>query len=80
MIETLEQLTFLGEINEALEELPQGLEHLYLRTFKSIQRQSRQRQRLAVVVAQWLVCAVRPLTTPELAHALARRLEQRHLY
>jgi WD40 repeat protein len=52
-----------------LEDVPQGMDKLYGRTLTAMSTSSYGKP-LAKAILTWAVCSVRPLTTPELKHAL----------
>lgn len=52
-----------------LEDVPQGMDKLYIRTLATMSKASYAKP-LSKAILTWTVCAVRPLTTTELKHAL----------
>jgi len=59
------------DVQEALENLPGGIEETYTTLLERINSQSASRKRLAYRVLQWMVCATRPMTPRELVEAVA---------
>lgn len=58
-------------MSDALEKLPKGLDEAYKEAMKRIKGQGSNAWELAKEVLSWITCAIRPLTTLELRHALA---------
>lgn len=71
MVEHLCKQSTIEEIEEALENLPEGLDAAYGRIMDHIQCYSESRRIAAIKILQWAVCVSRPLTVTELAVALA---------
>lgn len=60
------------EVNDALDDLPEGMEALYDRMASAIQASSNNRnRRLSEDILGWVTCAKRPLRVEELSDALA---------
>ncbi|KAL4806547.1 hypothetical protein BDV18DRAFT_152048 [Aspergillus unguis] len=62
------------KIREALRSLPKGsdaIEHAYTNAMQRIERSDSESRKLAKDILTWINCAVRPLSTSELRHALA---------
>lgn len=58
-----------ADIQQILEEVPQGMEALYERTLALMSRMSRGKHLIKAVLL-WTLCVIRPLTVKELEHAL----------
>lgn len=71
MIEQLSQQTTHEDVEEALQDLPDGLNETYGRILLRIQDEKKSRRATAEKILQWVVCAIRPLTVTELAIGLA---------
>ncbi|KAI4128816.1 MAG: hypothetical protein LQ347_004029 [Umbilicaria vellea] len=71
MIEQLSQQTTHEEVEEALQDLPNGLNETYGRILLRIQDEKKSRRVTAEKILKWVVCAIRPLTVTELATGLA---------
>lgn len=71
MIEQLSQQTTHEEVEEALQDLPDGLNETYGRILLRIQDEKQSRRVTAEKILTWVVCAIRPLTVTELATGLA---------
>ncbi|POR32065.1 Uncharacterized protein TPAR_07738 [Tolypocladium paradoxum] len=63
------------DIEEILNDIPDGLNEIYARILRTIEAQKR-RARLAKCILSWVVLAVRPLTVYELRHAVQLDLDQ----
>ena len=63
----------LGEIHEALDSLPRGLDDAFEETLSRIQRQPEGRKKLGMNTLMWITNAKRPLLVSELSDALAIR-------
>ncbi|OJD13314.1 hypothetical protein AJ78_06218 [Emergomyces pasteurianus Ep9510] len=57
------------DINQVLEEVPQDMEPLYFRILEVMSRATHGKK-LAKAILAWSICAMRPLTVPELESAL----------
>ncbi|PGH31899.1 hypothetical protein GX50_05334 [[Emmonsia] crescens] len=57
------------DINQVLEEVPQEMEPLYFRILEMMSR-ANHGKKLGKAILAWSICAVRPLTVPELESAL----------
>lgn len=66
-----EGLTCEEDVEEELENFPQGLTGCYLRTLHQLARRSERQQELARRIFAFLVASVQPLRLSELSHALA---------
>jgi hypothetical protein len=58
-------------VEDALETLPQGLPHTYVRIMERIEEHTPYMKNLALNCLAWVVYACRPLSTSELQYALA---------
>ncbi|KAJ5781041.1 hypothetical protein N7457_006201 [Penicillium paradoxum] len=58
-----------NEIQQALEDMPRGMESLYRRTLDYMSQATRGKE-LAKAILMWTACAVRPMTISELGGAL----------
>ena len=63
----------VGEMHEALDAMPRGLEDAYEETLTRIQRQPEGRKRLGMNTLMWISHTKRPLLVSELSDALATR-------
>ncbi|KAA6406365.1 MAG: hypothetical protein FRX48_09849 [Lasallia pustulata] len=60
------------DIRDTLEDIPDGMSPLYQRMEQAIANSPKKTDRtLAKIILQWTICAHRPLTLTELAHALS---------
>ncbi|KAK3936654.1 hypothetical protein QBC46DRAFT_418605 [Diplogelasinospora grovesii] len=66
------------DIEQILDEVPQGMEPLYDRALEMMSRATRGK-RLAKAILTWAVCVIRPLTVRELQAALEIDLKDRFL-
>ncbi|PGG97951.1 hypothetical protein GX51_07064 [Blastomyces parvus] len=67
------------DINRVLEQVPQEMEPLYLRILESMS-QAKHGKQLAQAILAWSICALRPLTVPELESALNLDLSDTFLH
>jgi hypothetical protein len=58
-------------VKDALKKLPTGLDAIYVRSLKQINKQEPHMRTLGIKTLRWVIYAQRPLTTTELRHALA---------
>jgi hypothetical protein len=61
----------ITEVREALKNLPKDVDETYNEAMERIERQNESDRALAKRVLSWVTHARRPLTVPELQHALA---------
>ena len=72
MIEELEDAERDDELEDALFNLPDGLDELYARVLDRVNRFKKESKReTARQLLQWIACAMEPLTVSEIEHALA---------
>ena len=72
IIEELEEAERDDDLEEALYNLPDGLDELYARVLDRINRFKKDSKReTARQLLQWIACAMEPLTVSEIEHALA---------
>ncbi|KAI9872454.1 MAG: hypothetical protein M1830_001605, partial [Pleopsidium flavum] len=71
MIDQLSQQATIEEVEEALEDLPTGLNDTYGRLLLRILNYSPAKRTIAEKILRWMVCASRPLSVAELGEALA---------
>ncbi|KAA8896254.1 hypothetical protein FN846DRAFT_921746 [Sphaerosporella brunnea] len=69
----------VSAVKEALKELPDSYEEVYLRILKKLEAQAPRNRQLAKRVIAWILCAVRPLSVAELTEALMVRIPERRL-
>src|SRR5271156_202164 len=62
-------------IDEALENVPEGMEELYSTILEDMTQSSN--KALAKAILEWVICAARPLTTAELQEAIRLHIGQR---
>ncbi|KLJ12361.1 hypothetical protein EMPG_09526 [Blastomyces silverae] len=67
------------DINRVLGEVPREMEPLYLRILESMS-QAKHGKQLAQAILAWSICALRPLTVPELESALSFDLSDTFLH
>lgn len=58
-------------VHEAIRSFPEQLNAIYEGAMERIQSQDRQKKKRGVQVLSWICHAIRPLTVPEILHALA---------
>ncbi|KAH0566184.1 hypothetical protein GP486_000416 [Trichoglossum hirsutum] len=69
VLKELRKVHSVTATQKILEDVPQGMDKLYVRTLASVSEASYGKP-LAKAILMWAVCSVRPLTTTELKHAL----------
>ncbi|KAF4452601.1 P-loop containing nucleoside triphosphate hydrolase [Fusarium austroafricanum] len=67
----------LGAVDEALDTLPEDLDDMYHETIQRIKSQKDDAKDLARNIIIWLTYAIRPLSLPEIRHALAIKSDQK---
>ncbi len=60
----------VSQIQRILDEVPQGMDPLYLRALAVMSSRPKPSRDLARVILTWIVCSIRPLTVAELSEAL----------
>lgn len=63
--------TTLKQVRRALDKLPEELDQTYEEAMERIQKQHKDRSKLALRLLTWITYALRPLTIDEIQHALA---------
>jgi hypothetical protein len=72
----------LAELEDALQNLPDGVDETYKRAMERIEDYSGNRKELAKTVLMWVTCSTERLSERALQHVLAtksRRLDERYL-
>jgi WD40 repeat protein len=75
IVQQLETIWSDTEIDEVLENVPEGMEKLYSTILEDMTRSSN--KALAKAILEWVICAARPLTTAELQEAIRLHIGQR---
>ncbi|KAL0253348.1 hypothetical protein SLS55_010324 [Diplodia seriata] len=73
VVESLLKATFHWELEEIMNDLPQGLDKAYSRVLKRLSLEPPRRQDAAVKLLQWLACAERVMSIKEIGAALEIR-------
>ena len=76
MIEELSSKDTTEELEEALENLPEGLEEIYARVLDRINGFKEPRKQTARQLLQFIACAAEPLSVNEIEHALAIKYDE----
>jgi ankyrin repeat protein len=69
----------LTAVKEALDQLPDSYDEVYLRILTKLEAHTPRNRLLAKRVIAWVLCAVRPLSVAELTEALIVRIPERRL-
>lgn len=75
VVRRLEEVVFLEETKDVLEEVPQEMEGLYIRSLQILSNKPKYKF-LAISILNWTVCSMRALTTLELKEALKLDINQ----
>ena len=78
-VQAVLQETSIGEMEEALEVMPSGLDEAFEETLQRIQRQPEKRRMLGMSILMWISHARRPLKVAELSEALAVKVGETSL-
>ncbi|KAL8881602.1 MAG: hypothetical protein Q9198_001222 [Flavoplaca austrocitrina] len=70
VLEELAMEWSLQHAHQVLEDVPQEMDPLYRRALQIMASKPRHAQELARAILTWVICAIRPLTVPELRTAL----------
>ena len=69
VLQELRHVSTRAGIHQVLEDIPSDMDRIYIRILNTVSSRVRE-QRLVRAILEWTACAVRPLTTTELYHAL----------
>ena len=75
VIRQLEEIMFFEETEDVLEDVPQEMEGLYIRSLQILSTKPKYK-RLTISILNWAVCSMRALTTLELKEALKLDINQ----
>jgi WD40 repeat protein len=70
MLQKLENTWAQGDIDEAIDSIPEGLQDMYLQILEDMEENNASNKELAKSILRWAVCGGRPLTKVELQEAI----------